>query len=112
SGGQRQRIAIARALIHEPDVLVADEPLSALDVTVRSRILALLESLVTERGLTLVLVSHDLGVVQRVSDRILVLDEGHLVEDGQRDRVLGSPQSLAAQRLVAAAPRLDDDGAL
>ncbi|MGO2664154.1 ATP-binding cassette domain-containing protein, partial [Mycetocola reblochoni] len=76
SGGQRQRIAIARALVHEPEVLVADEPLSALDVTVRARILTLLRELVAERGLTLLLVSHDLGIVQRVSERVLVLDDG------------------------------------
>lgn len=108
SGGQRQRIALARALVHEPELLVADEPLSALDVSVRARILELLAELVEERGLTLLMVSHDLGVVQRVSERVLVLEDGHLVEDGPRSEVLSAPRSEAARRLIAAAPRLDD----
>jgi ABC-type glutathione transport system ATPase component len=106
SGGQRQRIAIARAIVCEPRVLLADEPVSALDVTTRVRIVDLLAELTRERGLTVVMVSHDLGVVATLCEDIAVLEHGRIVEQGGIDTVLGSPAHPYTRRLLAAAPRL------
>jgi peptide/nickel transport system ATP-binding protein len=106
SGGQRQRIAIARALVAEPRVLVADEPVSALDLTTRVAILDLLERLAAERGMTTVLVSHDLGVVARLCSQIAVVRGGRLVEAGVTASVLRAPASAYTRALVDAVPRL------
>ncbi|GAA5187065.1 hypothetical protein GCM10023322_34570 [Rugosimonospora acidiphila] len=106
SGGQRQRIAIARAIVCEPRVLLADEPVSALDVTTRVRIVDLLAELKRERGLTVVMVSHDLGVVATLCEDIAVLERGRVVEQGRTDEVLGSPTHPYTRRLVDSAPRL------
>ncbi|OMH34532.1 diguanylate cyclase [Tersicoccus sp. Bi-70] len=106
SGGQRQRIALARALVHRPRLLVGDEPLSALDVTVRAQILELLQSLRAELGLTLILVSHDIGVVAHLCDRVLVLKDGRAVESGATSDVLARPQAEYTRDLLAAVPRL------
>lgn len=106
SGGQRQRIALARALAPGPKVLVGDEPLSALDVSVRAQILALLEDLAERFGLTLLLVSHDIGVVRRLCAEVLVMKDGLAVEQGPAEAVLGDPQHADTQRLLAAVPRL------
>ncbi|MFT4210275.1 MAG: ABC transporter ATP-binding protein [Microbacterium sp.] len=106
SGGQRQRIAIARAIVHRPRVLVGDEPLSALDVTVRTQILTLLERLRREEGMTLVLVSHDIGVVARVCQEVLVLKDGRAVESGPTVDVLARPRAAYTRRLLAAVPTL------
>ncbi|GIH15684.1 ABC transporter ATP-binding protein [Rugosimonospora africana] len=106
SGGQRQRIAIARAIVCEPRVLLADEPVSALDVTTRVRIVDLLAELTRERGLTVVMVSHDLGVVATLCEDIAVLERGRIVERGAIDTVLGSPSHPYTRRLIASAPRL------
>lgn len=111
SGGQRQRIAIARAIVCEPRVLLADEPVSALDVTTRVRIVDLLAELTRERGLTVVMVSHDLGVVATLCDDIAVLEHGRIVEQGAIDSVLGSPAHPYTRRLLAAAPRLPSPAA-
>lgn len=104
SGGQRQRVALARAIAHRPRILVGDEPLSALDVTVRAQILELLRELRREEDLTLILVSHDIGVVQNLSDTVAVMKDGHIVEHGRTDDVLLNPQHAYTQRLLAAIP--------
>lgn len=104
SGGQRQRIALARAIAHRPDVLVGDEPLSALDVTVRAQILQLLAELRRRDGLTLVLVSHDIGVVQSLCDTVAVMKDGAIVEHGATADVLLRPQHPYTRRLLASIP--------
>lgn len=105
SGGQRQRVMIAIALAGEPELLLADEPTTALDVTVQAAILELVVRIQRERGLAMLWISHDLGVIARVCDRVAVLDEGELVEQGPVQQVLEAPQSRAAKRLLAALPR-------
>ena len=107
SGGQRQRIALARALVHRPDVLVGDEPLSALDVTVRAQILDLIRELRRRDGLTLVMVSHDIGVVQSLCDDVVVMTEGRVVEEGPTEKVLLEPQVADTRRLLASIPVID-----
>ncbi|MGW0869214.1 ABC transporter ATP-binding protein [Streptomyces sp. NPDC002740] len=106
SGGQRQRVAIARALAPGPKVLVGDEPLSALDVSVRAQILALLDDLADAYGLTLLLVSHDIGVVRHLCTDVLVMKDGLAVEQGPADSLLTDPQHPYTRRLLAAVPRL------
>jgi len=106
SGGQRQRIALARAIVHRPRILVGDEPLSALDVTVRAQILRLLARLRVEEDLTLVLVSHDIGVVQNVCDQVVVMKDGRVVEQGPTEKVLLQPQAAYTRQLLASIPTL------
>ncbi|MHB8891390.1 MAG: ABC transporter ATP-binding protein [Candidatus Limnocylindrales bacterium] len=106
SGGQRQRIAIARAIVSRPRVLLADEPVSALDVITRSQVIALLAELGPSRDLTVLMVSHDLGVVGALCQRTIVLQGGRIVEQGTTSRVLGAPSETYTRRLLAAVPRL------
>ena len=106
SGGQRQRIAIARALAPRPRVLLADEPVSALDVSVRAQILNLLEDLRVGYDLTLVLVSHDLSVVRHLCDRVLVMRAGEVVEEGETRAVFREPRHPYTRALLASIPSL------
>ncbi len=105
SGGQLQRVALARALVLDPELLVADEPVSMLDPSEQANLLQLLKRLQVERGMAMVLVSHDLAVVLRTADRILVLDGGRVVEEGTGTELLISPQHPVTQALLAAAGR-------
>lgn len=108
SGGQRQRVAIAIALAGHPRLLIADEPTTALDVTVQSEVLHLLDRLVDERGMALLFITHDLAVLSQMVDDVIVLSAGRAVERGPVSRVLTAPQDDATRRLVASARAIDD----
>jgi oligopeptide transport system ATP-binding protein len=106
SGGQRQRIAIARALAPEPKLIIADEPVSALDVSIQSQILNLLKKLRAELGLTMIFITHDLGVVRYLADRIVVMYKGKIVEEGESEALFANPQNAYTRKLLAAIPKL------
>ncbi len=106
SGGQRQRVVIAIALAGSPDIIIADEPTSALDATVQKQILALLRTLVDETGVSIILVTHDMGVVSEITDRVLVMRKGQVVEQDRTATILDLPRNDYTRSLLAAVPRL------
>jgi peptide/nickel transport system permease protein len=108
SGGQRQRIGIAMALANDPDIIIADEPTTALDVTVQARILELLQDLRRQRGLALLLITHDFGVVAQVCDRVAVMKDGEIVEQGNTQAILRDPKHNYTRRLIACVPELGE----
>src|SRR5262249_37653467 len=110
SGGQRQRAAIARAIVRRPAFVVADEPVSALDMTVQKQILTLIRSLQEKHGFACLFVSHDLGAVDQVADRVLVMHDGRTVEEGPRDEIFDRARHPVTRRLLGAMPALEPQG--
>jgi peptide/nickel transport system ATP-binding protein len=106
SGGQRQRICIARALGLNPDFIICDESVSALDVSVQAQVLNLLNDLRAELGFTCIFISHDLGVVHYISDRIMVMNKGKIEESGTADEIYFNPKKEYTQRLIASIPKV------
>lgn len=106
SGGQRQRVMIAMALTLDPDVLIADEPTTALDVTTQAQILKLIRELQQRKAMSVMFITHDFGVVEEIADRVIVMEKGKMVESGPAQRVLRHPQHPYSRKLIAAVPRL------
>ena len=112
SGGQRQRVAIARAMAVRPDLLIGDEPIASLDASLQSRVAALMRRVALDNGASLLFISHDLAVVRAIADRIAVMREGRIVEQGPAERVWSAPEHPYTRRLLAAIPIADGLGRL
>ena len=106
SGGQRQRICIARAIASKPELLICDEAVSALDLSIRAQVLDLLEDLKQKLGLSLLFITHDLGVVQHIADRILVMNRGRIIEEGPCGQVLRAPREEYTRYLISSVPKI------
>jgi peptide/nickel transport system ATP-binding protein len=106
SGGQRQRVMIAMALVAEPDLLIADEPTTALDVTIQAEILKLIDRLREKNGMSVLLITHDFGVVAQVGDRVAVMHQGRLVEQGTAGAIVHTPGHDYTRKLIRACPRI------
>jgi microcin C transport system ATP-binding protein len=111
SGGQRQRVMIAMALANEPDLLIADEPTTALDVTIQAQILELLRELQRDMGMAMLLITHDLGIVRKMAERVYIMQGGKIVEDGKTERIFTDPKHAYTQHLLAAEPKGKPPGA-
>ncbi|CAN1722634.1 putative oligopeptide ABC transporter ATP binding subunit YejF [Hyphomicrobium sp. 1Nfss2.1] len=107
SGGQRQRVMIAMALANEPDLLIADEPTTALDVTIQAQILELLKQLQREMGMAMLLITHDLGIVRKMAERVYIMKSGHIVEEGETEEIFTAPRHAYTKQLLAAEPKGD-----
>jgi peptide/nickel transport system ATP-binding protein len=107
SGGQRQRIVVARALAPDPEVIVADEPISMLDVSIRAEILQLLDRLIRDQGIAMLYITHDLLSARLLADEVLVLSQGRVVEQGSAEQVIRQPRDSYTQLLLAAIPKLE-----
>jgi len=110
SGGQCQRVGIARSIINEPDVLICDEPVSSLDLSVQSQILDLLKSLKSKLNITMLFVSHDLAVVKSISDEVMVLKEGEIIEKSSVEEVFNNPKHRYTKKLISSVPKINDTG--
>jgi len=106
SGGQRQRVAIARAIILDPRILICDEPTSALDVSIQEQILDLLRDIQKQRGMTMILISHDMAVVGYLANHVFVIYEGEIVEHGEAEKILKTPSDPYTQRLMDSVYRI------
>ena len=106
SGGQRQRLCIARAIALKPELLICDEAVSALDLTIRAQVLDLLSELKKKLSLSIIFITHDIGVVQHVADRIIVMNKGKIVEQGAASQVLSQPKEEYTKFLMASVPKI------
>ncbi|MBR4670482.1 MAG: ABC transporter ATP-binding protein [Butyrivibrio sp.] len=107
SGGMRQRVMIAAAMIGDPKILIADEPTTALDVTVQAQIVELLKKINKERGTSIIFISHDLSLVSQLCERVIVMQKGNIVESGKTSRVFSNPTDIYTKKLIAAIPKID-----